>query len=140
MGQLVNLADYKGKVVVLDFWATWCVPCVQSFPGMQATLDKYKDNKDVEFLFINTWETKAGFEKTVNELMDQHKYTFNVLYDQQGEKNQELIVKKYKVSSIPAKFVIDKNGFIRFKVNSSPTDKASVLNEMSAMIDMILKE
>jgi peroxiredoxin len=72
--------------------------------------------------------------------MDQHKYTFNVLYDQQGEKNQELIVKKYKVSSIPAKFVIDKNGFIRFKVNSSPTDKASVLNEMSAMIDMILKE
>lgn len=138
-GELVNLSDYKGKVVVLDFWATWCVPCVKSFPGMQATLDKYKDNKEVEFLFINTWETKTNFEKSVNELMDQHLYTFNVLYDQQSD-NKELVVKQYKVSAIPAKFLIDKNGYIRFKASSSATDKASVLSEMSAMIDMVLKE
>lgn len=138
-GELVNLADYKGKIVVLDFWATWCVPCVQSFPGMQATLDKYRGNKNVEFLFINTWETKPDFEKSVIDLMDKNQYTFNVLYDKQKDKNDELVVKKYGVTAIPAKFIIDKVGNIRFKVNNSRTDKASVLNELSAMIDMVLK-
>ncbi|SMC94198.1 TlpA family protein disulfide reductase [Pedobacter africanus] len=139
-GQLVNLADYKGKVVVLDFWATWCVPCVQSFPGMQATIDQYKNNRDVEFLFINTWETKAGFEKNVDELMDQHHYTFNVLYDRQANDNKELAVKQYGVKAIPAKFVIDKEGNIRFRVSNSRTDKASILSELSAMIDIVLKQ
>lgn len=139
-GERVNLADYKGKLVVLDFWATWCVPCIQSFPGMQAVIDKYKSNKDVEFLFIDTWETKADYEKGVNDLMDKHNYTFHVLYDKPIAKNEEITVKKYGVSAIPAKFIIDKNGDIRFKVSSSRTDKESVLNEMSDMIDMILKQ
>nr|WP_121272091.1 TlpA disulfide reductase family protein [Pedobacter schmidteae] len=139
-GQQVNLSDYKGKVVVLDFWATWCVPCVQSFPGMQATIDKYKDNEGVAFLFINTWETKVGYEKNVDELMAQHNYTFNVLYDKQSANNEELAVKKYGVKAIPAKFVLDKAGDIRFRATNSSTDKVSVLNELSAMIDLVLKD
>lgn len=137
-GQKVNLADYKGKIVVLDFWATWCVPCIQSFPGMQATIDKYKDRKDIVFLFINTWETKAGFEKNVNDLIDKEKYTFNVLYDKQKDKDDELVVKKYGVKAIPAKFIIDKEGDIRFKPSNSRTDKESVVNELSAMLDILL--
>lgn len=138
-GERVNLSDYKGKLVVLDFWATWCVPCIQSFPGMQAVIDKYKGNKDVEFLFIDTWETKTDFEKNVNDLIDKNNYTFNVLYDKPLDQNEETAVKKYGVTAIPAKFIIDKNGDIRFKVSSSRTDKESVLAEMSAMIDMVLK-
>jgi thiol-disulfide isomerase/thioredoxin len=55
-GNEVSLEQFKGKIVIIDFWATWCGPCLQSFPGLQTSVDKYKDNNDVKFLFINTWE------------------------------------------------------------------------------------
>lgn len=139
-GKSVRLEDYLGKIVVLDFWATWCVPCTKSFPGMQATVEKYKKDDQVEFLFINTWETKAGFKESVDQLIGLNNYPFTVLYDEQTDKHDELVVKKYGVNSIPAKFVIDKKGNIRFRAAGSLTDKESVLEEMSAMIDMVLNE
>ena len=48
--------DWKGKVVFLDFWATWCGPCIRSFPGVQKLYDKYKDNPNVVFAIVNVWE------------------------------------------------------------------------------------
>lgn len=54
-GETVSLADFKGKTVIVDYWATWCGPCVASFPGMQLAINKYKNNPNVVFLFINTW-------------------------------------------------------------------------------------
>lgn len=138
-GALVSLEDFKDKIVILDFWATWCVPCVQSFPGMQATMEKYKENQDIVFLYINTWETKSGFRESVDNLMNENRYTFNILYDEPKD-NAELVVKQYGVSSIPAKFIIDKTGNIRFKAAGGRTDKESVIAEMSAMIDLVLEQ
>jgi len=55
-GQSVSLSSLKGKVVVLDFWATWCTPCIAAFPTLQETVNKYKNDKGVTFLLIDIWE------------------------------------------------------------------------------------
>ncbi|WP_431294699.1 TlpA family protein disulfide reductase [Pedobacter sp. P26] len=56
-GKEVSLSDFKGKTIVLDFWATWCGPCKKSLPAMQMMVNKYKNDPTVKFLFIHTWET-----------------------------------------------------------------------------------
>jgi thiol-disulfide isomerase/thioredoxin len=68
-GNKVSLAELKGKVVILDFWATWCAPCKKSFPAMQKALDKYKADPNVRFLFIDTWERIPEPKKAVQPLL-----------------------------------------------------------------------
>ena len=107
-GKEVNLSDYKGKVVILDFWATWCGPCKASFPKMQELVTKYK-GKNVEFLFVNTFEKgkeEDTFKKVNTYILDK-KYSFNVIFDYKTD-----VASNYKIESIPTKILIDKNGKI----------------------------
>lgn len=110
-GKVVDLEELKGKVVVLDFWATWCGPCVESFPKMQKLVNKYNKNSEIVFLFINTLEGKINENrrKKVTTFINKKKYTFNVLFDD-GSKTATL----FNVKAIPTKVVIDKSGNIVF--------------------------
>jgi len=123
-GETISLSDYKDKVVVLDFWATWCGPCRSSFPHMQELVYTYK-NKDVEFFFINTWERKkpAEIQKNVTKFIKDNNYSFNVLFDFNDD-----VVKKYKVPGIPTKIVINKNGEI-ISINSSNENLKALIEE-----------
>lgn len=58
-GENVSLEALRGKVVVVDFWATWCGPCKSSFPGMQQAVDKYQSDPNVAFVFVDTWKMSA---------------------------------------------------------------------------------
>lgn len=123
-GKEVKLSDYRGKVVVLDFWATWCAPCIASFPNMQNLVNEYK-NSDVEFFFIDTWEhdKPEAIKTKVEKFIKDNNYTFNVLFDYKHD-----IVAKYKVESIPTKIVIDKNGEM-ISINSSEENLKALINE-----------
>lgn len=137
-GKEVSLASLKGKVVVLDFWATWCGPCKASFPAMQETINRFADNKEVAFLFINTLESKKNILETVRKYMTDKGYSFNVVFDKQDANKKHPVIESYKAKGIPAKFIIDKEGNIRFKpVGFSGSDEETV-EELSAMIKTLL--
>lgn len=137
-GETVSLADLKGKVVVLDFWATWCGPCKISFPGMQAAVNKYKDDKDVVFLFIDTWQREENYKELVNKFIDDNKYTFNVLFDEMGDRTKATTA-SYGVKGIPHKVVIDKEGFIRFESSGGIADVEKIVKEMETKIELARK-
>ena len=130
-GKKVSLQDLKNKVVIVDFWATWCGPCIASFPGMQNMVTKYKDDPEVKFVFIDTWENGTNKEKEAKDFMDKYKYDFHVLMD-----NDNKVVESFKVSGIPTKFVVDKKGITRFKSVGYGGSVDKLMTELTAMIDL----
>jgi thiol-disulfide isomerase/thioredoxin len=80
-GDEIRLSELKGKVVVLDFWATWCQPCIQSFSSMKKLMEKYTE-EEVVFLFINSWESGVEKEKGVSDFLKKNGFDhFNVPLD-----------------------------------------------------------
>lgn len=138
-GKTVSLSSLKGKVVVLDFWATWCGPCIASFPAMKAVVEKFKDSSNVVFLFIDTWETQESEKarrKEVTDFLAENSYPFQMLLDQRvrGNANKYLVGMKYKAELIPAKVVIGKDGNIKFRTKGYNGSIAYLIEELSAMI------
>jgi thiol-disulfide isomerase/thioredoxin len=121
-GEEVTLSDCEGTVVLLDFWATWCGPCLHSFPKMQELVNEF-ENENVEFFFINSWENeeRAEINKKVVKLLEEEGYNFNVLFDYTDE-----VITNYKIRGIPSRILIDKDGNMRAIVRYS--------DDLSAMI------
>jgi len=115
-GRMVSLHSLAGKVVIVDFWATWCAPCIASFPAAQRAINKFKGDQDVQFLFLDTWENDPDFKAKAIKLINDSKYTFKILFDEKNTENgkQELTANYYQVTGIPTRLVIDKKGKVCF--------------------------
>ncbi len=131
-GEEVSLADYKDKTVVLDFWATWCGPCLQSFPGMKTTVERFSDNDSVKFLFVNTWERVDDKKSNAKNFIKQNNYPFHVLMDEENK-----VIADYKVSGIPTKFIIDGDGNIRFQSVGYAGNPDALVEELTTMIELV---
>ena len=104
-GKAIDLAEYKGKVLLIDFWATWCGPCMGELPNVIAAYDKFH-GKGFEILGISLDEDKAAFEKCIAD----RKMSWRHHFDGGGWKNE--IAQAYGVQSIPATYLVGKDGKI----------------------------
>ena len=109
-GKTVHLSDYKGKTVVLDFWATWCGPCQRSMPHLEHVYQQVKD-KNVAVLGVCVWDEKPAYDKWVTKNMGTV-YNFPVAFDPAGRGKGNIAGGLYKVTGIPTQYIIDKNGNI----------------------------
>ena len=102
-GKMVSLDDYKGKVVLLNIWATWCPPCVEEMPSMEKLHIELKD-EGFEILSVSIDELGA---EAVLPFMKKHKLSFPALTDPKG-----VMKNLYRIIAVPESFIIDKNGII----------------------------
>lgn len=107
-GNIHNLADYKGKVIFLNFWATWCPPCRAEMPEIQKLYEEYnaKENSDVVILGIAA--PLYGREKNlegIKSFLEENGYSYPVLMDETGE-----FFTQYGITSFPTTFMITKEG------------------------------
>jgi len=139
-GRMVNLDSLKGKTVVLDFWATWCVYCKLSFPAMQETMNNFQNNNNVVFLFIDTREglkDEAKLREEISGYLTANQFRFNVLLDQKLKgPNDNEVVSAFKVSGLPTKIIIDPDGNISFFEVGYNGGHNELVRRLSAMIEL----
>ena len=132
-GNIVMLSSLKGKIVILDFWATWCMPCKASMPLMKDAVEKYAGNDDIEFFFVDTFERgeESDVSAKAKKFMEENNYPFHVLLDTDGKLAKE----GYGIATIPSKIFIDKNANWRF--TSVGFDKSKLLDEIDILIELL---
>ena len=103
-GNEVKLSDYKGKPIVLNFWATWCFYCKEEMPDFNKAYEKYPD---VEFLMINATDGYQETMETAKKYYEDEGFDFNIYFDTKME-----AVNNYGLTGFPATFFIDEDGFL----------------------------
>ena len=108
-GHEVKLSDLRGKTVLLNFWATWCKPCKEEMPAMQACYDKLR-GQGLVVLAVNELEDT---EKVIEHIRT-HGHTFPVVMDHDNQ-----VANRYGVVGLPASFLIDRQGIVRERIFGS---------------------
>jgi len=106
----VSLSDYQGKVVLLNFWATWCMPCRQEMPSMEKLWQKYRE----QGLVIVAVSTDEGGPSRVKSFVKRFKLSFPVVLDPEST-----VSDRYQVSGLPVSFLIGQEGRIAGKITGS---------------------
>ena len=124
-GKKHNIEEYKGKVVVINFWATWCGYCVEEMPEFEKVYKEFGSNKkDVIILGVAGPKTKKNLNNVdvekdkIISFLNKNKITYPTLMDETGKSFDD-----YKVRALPMTYVINKDGYLEGFVNGAITDE-----------------
>jgi peroxiredoxin len=120
-GRTQSLSQYRGKVVLLNFWATWCKPCTTEMPAMQACYDKLRD-KGFIVLAVNELED----DEKVREHITTYKHTFPVLMDRENR-----VANLYGVYGLPVSVFIDEQGVVQAYVKGGLLTEQKIEDEIA---------
>jgi cytochrome c biogenesis protein CcmG/thiol:disulfide interchange protein DsbE len=123
-GQLISLSSLKGKPVLVNFWATWCSPCVSEMPYIQEIHEEWSDT-GLMVLAINLGDNASEAEQFLQE----HNLSLPVLLD-----TKNVVAPKYDIRYIPTTFFIDKDGIVRNKVIGAFPSKAAIESRLGDIV------
>ena len=126
-GNLEGLSEFKDQVVVLNFWATWCAPCLEEMPAFEKLYRRYRS----QGLTVIAVSLDKGDKSKVEKFVDEHSLTFPVLLDLDG-----IAERIYPSFTIPFTYVIDKKGRIAARVDGAKNWSS---NETFAALDILIK-
>lgn len=150
-GKAVKLSDLKGKVVLLDFWAVWCGPCIATFPHLREWNQEYKD-KGLEIVGVTSYYEVIGFDKDagkskkvdnklskveeqamLKDFAAHHKLDYRLMT--MPKEDLQKVYKEYKVRGIPQVVLIDRKGNVRLvKVGSGEANAKAIATEIKKLI------
>jgi cytochrome c biogenesis protein CcmG/thiol:disulfide interchange protein DsbE len=121
----LDLDSFRGRVVYLDFWASWCAPCRQSFPWMQAMKDAY-EHQGLAVVAVNLDRSRDD----ADAFLAQFHPTFDVRFDPQGK-----AAERFKVHGMPTSVIIDRHGVVRFThIGFRPVDEAAYEDQLRGIL------
>ena len=127
-GESVNIDNYKGSYLLINFWATWCAPCVKEIPSLNNLYNKFKDKKKFKMIAINIGQSKEVVKKF---LLDKSlPIEFTILLD------EKMDLSDWNVQAIPTTFLVDKKGKIIYKVEG---EKEWDSNEFTSFFSSIIE-
>ena len=123
--KVVDINDYSNQVVLLNFWASWCKPCIKEIPSLVRLQNQFNHN-DFRIITINIGESKEQISEFVKKL----KFDLPILFDTNGD-----AVKEWGVYAYPSNFVLDKNGVIRYAYRGAlEWDSQSIINTIKTLL------
>ncbi len=126
-GKMTSLKELDSKIIIVNFWASWCVPCLEEFPSLVTLKNKYKE-KDIEIVGINTDDKRSI--KDARKVLEKYKINFPIVFDEDSK-----LVSKFKVSAIPITIIFNQGKVLEISNGA----KDFVSGEFLETVDSIIK-
>ncbi len=120
-GKTYSLVDFRGRVVVIEFWATWCHACKETAPVLEALYESYKDRGLI--VIGITMDSGYGAEENVREFVKRHNQTYPILWD------DDRVSRAYQAIQIPLTYVLDRDLIVRKKIVGYTSEYQQILEE-----------
>ncbi len=122
----VSLTDYRGQVVMINFWATWCSPCREEMPAIQSVYEEYQE-QGLVVLAVNT--TFQDNEFDVGDFVAEYNLSFPILLDRSGEVSQQ-----YQLRGLPSTYFVDQKGVIQAVIVGGPMKETMIRSRVEALL------